>query len=205
MRDRRAVIVALGLVVLAVASVAALDQPVTGLETAVFEVVNRLPGWLAPLLIVVMQAGAFYAVPVTAVAAALLRRFELARALLLAGGAGWLAASLLKSVVGRGRPTALLQDVLLRVGEAPGLGFPSGHTATATALVTAAMPFVGRRVRVLLGAVAVLVGIARMYVGVHLPLDVLGGGALGLTIGTLVWWALPPSSTPDPDDLSAPA
>ena len=37
-----------------------------------------------------------------------------------------------------------------------------------------------------LGSLAVLVGLLRIYVGAHLPLDILGGAALGLAAGGAV-------------------
>jgi undecaprenyl-diphosphatase len=37
-----------------------------------------------------------------------------------------------------------------------------------------------------LGGLAVAVGVARMYVGAHLPLDVIGGFGLGLAVDATV-------------------
>jgi membrane-associated phospholipid phosphatase len=41
-------------------------------------------------------------------------------------------------------------------------------------------------------AAPVLVALARMYVGAHLPLDVLGGAGLGLAVGGVTRLLLPP-------------
>jgi undecaprenyl-diphosphatase len=75
---------------------------------------------------------------------------------------------------------------LLIGGLAHGLGFVSGHTAVATALAAIAWPYLGRRWRAVVVIAAVLVALARVYVGAHLPLDVLGGAALGLAVAGLV-------------------
>lgn len=64
-------------------------------------------------------------------------------------------------------------------------GFPSGHTALA---FTAAL-IVGKeneRIEGWLVLLAVLVGISRIWLGVHYPVDVLGGALIGLITGSLV-------------------
>ena len=58
-----------------------------------------------------MQAGALAAVPVVAAAALARRRVRLARDVALAGTSAWVAAKILKSVVGRERPGGGLMTV----------------------------------------------------------------------------------------------
>ena len=72
------------------------------------------------------------------------------------------------------------------------LGYPSGHAAVAGALTVVVAAHLGRRwaVAALVLGVAVLLG--RMYVGAHLPLDVVGGAALGAVSGSLVNLAIRP-------------
>jgi undecaprenyl-diphosphatase len=67
-----------------------------------------------------------------------------------------------------------------------GLGYVSGHSAVAVALATVASPFLGRRARRVAWTLAALVCVARIYVGSHLPFDVVGGAALGWAAGALV-------------------
>jgi glycosyltransferase 2 family protein len=67
-----------------------------------------------------------------------------------------------------------------------GLGYVSGHSAVAVSLATVASPFLGRRARRVAWTLAALVCVARIYVGSHLPFDVLGGAALGWAAGALV-------------------
>ena len=77
------------------------------------------------------------------------------------------------------------------------LGFPSGHTAAAAAFYPMACYFfedvVRRWVKYALYALAavliVLVALSRMVLRVHWPLDVVGGGALGLAVfAAAAWW-----------------
>jgi glycosyltransferase 2 family protein len=54
------------------------------------------------------------------------------------------------------------------------------------AIATLVAPYLGRRARWIAVAVAAVVCVSRLYVGVHLPLDVVGGAALGWAAGSLV-------------------
>jgi membrane-associated phospholipid phosphatase len=84
---------------------------------------------------------------------------------------------------------------------AGGWSFPSGHTLTAVVLGGLLVWLVGRRLnglrRVVLGTVAGLwtglVGLSRIYLGVHYPSDVLASMALGglcLLVALCVHWAV---------------
>jgi undecaprenyl-diphosphatase len=156
------------------------------LETDVFRLANDLPDALFPAFWVVMQGGNVLAVGVAAVVVAATRRFWLAANLAITGVGVWLAARWIKDRVGRGRPVDLLPDPHLRGHHDSGLGFVSGHAAVAVAIATMIVPYLGRRARWVAVAVAVGVCLSRMYVGAHLPLDMIGGAGLGLAVGGLV-------------------
>jgi undecaprenyl-diphosphatase len=80
----------------------------------------------------------------------------------------------------------LLDDVNSHESFAAGsLGFPSGHAAVSAALTAVAFAFLPRRVALIALGVAVVVMLGRMYVGAHLPLDLVGGAALGAIAGSL--------------------
>jgi undecaprenyl-diphosphatase len=178
--------VALAAGVLAVATPIAATHKVGRLEEDVFRFVNRLPEFLKPPLTLVMQCGTLGAVGVATAAALVTRKTRLARDLLIGGAGAWLAAKVVKSVVGRERPIAILDSVFRHATTDTGLGYPSGHSAVAAALATIAAPYVGRRTARTFWAGAVVVGVARVFVGAHLPLDVIGGWALGWLIGSVV-------------------
>jgi glycosyltransferase 2 family protein len=74
----------------------------------------------------------------------------------------------------------------------------SGHAAVAVALATIVSPYLSRRWRRVAWTVAFLTCASRVYVGAHLPLDVVGGAALGYAAGALVHLLLgAPGGRPD--------
>jgi undecaprenyl-diphosphatase len=168
-------------------------------EAAVFRLFNELalPDWTWPGVWLVMQLGVIGAVPLVAVVALATRHLRLAVDAVLAAGSIYLIAKVIKEFVRRGRPDSLLGDVHILGAPAGGLGYVSGHSAVAVALATVASPYLGRRGRRVAWALAISVCVARMYVGAHLPFDVLGGAALGWAAGALVHLVLgAPESRP---------
>lgn len=151
-------------------------------ERQAFHAVNGLPDRLFRPAWPVMQLGTLGAAPATAGAALLAGNRPLATRLATRGTAAWLLAKVVKRVVRRGRPSVLVTGVRCRGQAAAGLGYLSGHAAVATALTAAAFPHLGRGGRRMAVALASVVGLSRVYVGAHLPLDVAGGAALGLLV-----------------------
>lgn len=96
------------------------------------------------------------------------------------------SASLIKPLVGRLRPCKVM-EVHLLVNCGSGFSFPSSHAAN---LFGQAL-FWGLVFRRALwpGVVfAFLVGLSRIFVGVHYPLDFLTGTVIGALIGAIVAW-----------------
>jgi undecaprenyl-diphosphatase len=52
--------------------------------------------------------------------------------------------------------------------------------------------YLGRNGRIVVIGIALANGIARVYLGAHNPLDIVGGLALGVTIGTLLLLIIDP-------------
>jgi membrane-associated phospholipid phosphatase len=155
-------------------------------ETAFFRSVNRLPDDLFPPAWTVMQLGTIAAVPVAAAAATAAHRRRLGARLLVSGTAAWALSKVAKRHIRRGRPAALLADAHVRGRDATGLGYFSGHSAVAAALGVAALPHLPLRGRSAVLAITPLVGLSRIYVGAHLPLDVAGGAGVGIALEALV-------------------
>ncbi|MGZ4508634.1 MAG: phosphatase PAP2 family protein [Blastococcus sp.] len=165
------------------------DDPVSR-----FLIGHRTPG-LTPAMRVVTDLGsALVVVPLVLAVGVAARRARgswrpLAFVSLVVIGAT-LTSTVIKVLVARPRPTS---GALVH---ALGYAFPSGHSTTSAAAWLSAAVVVGSLIRsalarILVCVVAVLVvglvGVSRIYLGVHAPTDVLGGWALGTAwlIGTL--------------------
>ena len=98
---------------------------------------------------------------------------------LLAGWASWG----LRQAIGRERPPHRFPDPPPLVHVPVSDSFPSGHAATSFACA-ALLAWLTPLPKVPLFALAALIAFSRVYNGVHYPLDVLGGAALGLAVAT---------------------
>ena len=74
--------------------------------------------------------------------------------------------------------------------------FPSGHATFFFTLATLIFLFMSRRWGMWAYAIAALIGIARVYGGVHYPLDIIGGAAIGIISPFLVRMLVPLESAP---------
>jgi membrane-associated phospholipid phosphatase len=170
-----------------VASALLAERGVYGWEVAIFQAVNGLPGSLRPLLWVLNQYGTAITIPVATVIALAFRRWVLAAALAMSGVTVYVLARVIKGYVGRGRPSALVESVVERESFSPeSLGYPSGHAAVAWAITIIVLTFMGRPWRWVAIALAIVVPVVRMYVAAHLPLDLIGGAALGVFVASAV-------------------
>lgn len=175
--------IVIGGVALVAGGVLAADG-VPSVERTVFLGVNGLPDFLYRPIWVPMQLGNLGGCLAAAVVLGLVTKRPSTAA--IAGGAvfaSWIAAKLVKDVVGRGRPFDEGVETTLHEHLSGGLGYVSGHAALAFAILAVAAPHLSRGWRLAAIALAVLVGVARVYTGAHLPLDVVGGAGLGVVIG----------------------
>jgi undecaprenyl-diphosphatase len=95
-----------------------------------------------------------------------------------------LAVQLVKRTVSRPRPSNVV-DCTTLVAEPDRFSFPSGHSAAAMAVAFGyAMAFPSLAVP--LCAAAVLVGVSRVFLGVHYPGDVLVGQLVAVLTGLVL-------------------
>jgi membrane-associated phospholipid phosphatase len=108
-------------------------------------------------------------------------------AALVAASAAALAESVafvIKLATERARPPLADPNIHALVGIPDSTSFPSGHAAAAFAAATA-VGMLHPRLRVPLFALASMVALSRVYLGVHFWSDVLVGSVLGVVLGTV--------------------
>ena len=100
-----------------------------------------------------------------------------------------ISSALIKESVQRIRPCHVLTDINLLVNCGAGKSFPSSHASNSmTAVIIFALFY--RKHKYWLPLLAILIGLSRVFVGVHYPLDVLMGWILGAGIGTGVYFLI---------------
>ena len=96
--------------------------------------------------------------------------------------------SVLKHLCNATRPPAVFGDAVVLGGAALRLhSFPSGHTVTAFVLAACLAVGAARNARIALYAGATFVGLSRVWLGVHWPIDVVTGVGVA---GFSVWLAI---------------
>jgi len=176
------------------------ERGVYGWEVAVFQAINGLPSSIRPFLWVPNQYGTAITIPIATAIALAFRRWVLAVSLAVSGVAVYVLAKVIKEYVARGRPSAILEDVVEREPFSPdSLGYPSGHAAVAWAITIVVLAHLGRPWQIVAIALAIIVPIVRMYVAAHTPLDLIGGAALGVFVASAInLFFRSPKPTPSP-------
>ncbi|MBS0563405.1 MAG: phosphatase PAP2 family protein [Proteobacteria bacterium] len=85
----------------------------------------------------------------------------------------------------------------LIIAPSPDWSFPSDHATAALAILFAFLLARQGRRALVVGVLAFLVCLSRIYVGTHYVSDVLGGGLTGLAAAILVRWTYRAGSGPD--------
>jgi membrane-associated phospholipid phosphatase len=158
-------------------------------ERRTFNAVNHGVG-RAPALRVPQQLGTPWMLPGLAAVAFYRHRPSLAVAAAVALPAEKGFEVGVKLIVRRRRPANEADDARLR-DDAPadGPSYPSGHVAIAATWTTLLVPYLPPLVTAAASTTALVVGFRRVHQGAHYPLDVVGGGLLGVTVGTGLSWA----------------
>ena len=175
-----------GFAVLVTCGLIARSGTVGDAERSVFEAINGLPEGLEPVMHQAQFLGVLAIGPVVALIALALRRYRLAAAAALVTVFKLVGERIVWKVVDRERPGVTEPNAIVRGGtDTDGVSFVSGHVVLVTGLAWVITPYLRGRWRIIPWLVVALVCFARIYLGAHNPLDVLGGFALGVAIGAI--------------------
>lgn len=92
---------------------------------------------------------------------------------------------IIKHLVERARPCHINTSVELLINTPTSFSFPSGHTFKGFASATV-LYFMNKKIGIGAYILAILIAFSRMYLYVHYPSDILGGGILGILVGIVV-------------------
>lgn len=182
------VLLVAGLLLLTASTLLAVMGWFDDMERRLFSLINHayLPAWVAEQ-IAKPVSNAVWGMSFLVAALLLVPKYRLlAWQYAVAAGSTYAVTFVIEHVVDRARPIGLeAYDAVLRAAQ-DGPGFPSGHVAVLTALCLTAWPFIAWPWRVLLAAFVVVEAWARIFLGVHAPLDAVGGLAVGATVVAVI-------------------
>tara|TARA_A100001011_G_scaffold16392_1_gene17096 strand:+ start:4335 stop:4910 length:576 start_codon:yes stop_codon:yes gene_type:complete len=119
-------------------------------------------------------------------------RITLGVLIICIGMTDFISAQLIKPWIGRIRPShEILDQINLLVNKGGKWSFPSNHAANTMAL-TVVISYFYEKYKPILILLTFLIGISRIYVGVHYPFDIIGGFAVGYIFawGTITLWVM---------------
>jgi undecaprenyl-diphosphatase len=178
------------LAVFALCAMIVADGRVGPAERAAFHAVNGLPDWLYLPMLLFQYLGVLAMPLVVAAGALAFRRWRLAAALVLVVPLKLATERMVKLLVKRERPGTTVPDAILHGVNSAGLSFVSGHAIITFAIAGLLALMLPRRWGIVAFVLATLNAVARVYLGAHNPLDVVGGAAIGLAIAAVLDLAL---------------
>jgi len=107
----------------------------------------------------------------------------------LAGALGLMINVIISHFYFRPRPFMVLEKGMFTqlIPHSPDASFPSDHTTGGFGFAAASWGKAPKWISISFTVLAVLNAIARLYVGVHWPTDVIAGTVIGMLSGRLIW------------------
>ena len=180
-------VLALSLGLFAVLALLLPADDMLGLEQNIFETIYNWPiGLLGIMTLLTEFGGVWMALSATAILL-ISKLYKLVAKLVVTIVLGHLSVVLFKSLIQRFRPEEILSWVIDRQPGNLDFGFPSGHVMAATVFAILICRGVAGRLQYFVMALWIItVGLSRVYLGAHSPLDVVGGFLIGLSAVLIV-------------------
>lgn len=163
-------------------SLLAINQKTSTIERAFFDIFYVVPKSWNIIVINITHFGSTAALYSMVFILFLVGHKKLSTILLANGVMAFGLAWVVKELVMRPRPAQLWAGVKAYEYGPISYGFPSGHTAIVVAIAATLWPAVAKPYRHMLVAMVLLVAASRMSLGMHAPLDILGGAVIGLLV-----------------------
>jgi undecaprenyl-diphosphatase len=178
------IVVGLGLYALAVLLIIIFLEQAIALDTVIFLAFNSIASsFLDSAFVMITYLGSSIFWLLTIILLWMEKRKKASIYLMIAFIIDTFSLALLKTFFHRPRPSQNLSDIKqLSFDIDLGPSFPSGHTQRAFS-GAAILGALFEKFRLPLIIMAVLVGVSRIYTGVHYPLDVLAGALNGIILG----------------------
>ncbi len=123
------------------------------------------------------------------------RNRAFALTLILSPLVSWVLVKILKALIHFPRPHISIMDFSPLFFYGSFESFPSGHAVIFASLATA-MTLYHRKIGLVYILVAILIGISRIAAGIHFPVDVLAGYAIGVLLTLAIYYSVEQSERP---------
>lgn len=161
------------------------SQTFPDFEMPIFYAINSWPDhWRIPFLIIT-YSGTVYMMALLTLFLLWRKYYRLALRIFCGGVVAIVLTQAVKYIVERPRPYIVFTETIQREKLLVGYGFPSTHTAVVTVMALLLMVWLPQKWRWIPIVWIVLIGLSRIYLGVHAPLDVVGGFAAGVLVVTV--------------------
>lgn len=160
-------------------------------EEHLLSLIYGMPDEFRLMFLVLTLLGSSWIMAIVLIALLIKERFDVALRVILSGFGAIFITALAKEFIGRPRP-GLLTDIFQRELFVFGYGYPSGHTALATSIALILGAYIPESRKAVVPIWIGVVAVSRLYLGVHAPLDIIGGFVIGLIVATCVLLVLPP-------------